>query len=64
MVGSETNPKDSKAWPVLTKLSQEPKHMGAVGTAAATKLALNQLIASLTVIYLGKIAINHAGSDH
>ena len=49
MVGSETNPQDSKAWPVLTQLSQEPKHMGPVGTAAATKLALNQLIASLTV---------------
>lgn len=49
MVGSETNPQDSKAWPVLTKLSQEPKHMGTIGTAAATKLALNQLIASLTV---------------
>lgn len=49
MVGSETNPQESKAWPVLTKLGKEPMHMGAVGTAAATKLALNQLIASLTV---------------
>ena len=49
MVGSEGDPKDSKAWPVLTMLGQDPKHMGAVGTAAATKLALNQLIASLTV---------------
>lgn len=49
MVGSETSPQDSKAWPVLTKLGKEPMHMGAVGTAAATKLALNQLIASLTV---------------
>lgn len=49
MVGSETNPQDSRAWPVLSQLSQDPKHMGPVGTAAATKLALNQLIASLTV---------------
>ena len=49
MVGSETKPQDSRAWPVLTKLGKEPMHMGAVGTAAATKLALNQLIASLTV---------------
>ncbi len=49
MVGSETKPEDSRAWPVLALLGKEPKHMGAVGTAAATKLALNQLIASLTV---------------
>ena len=49
MVGSGTNPQDSRAWPVLTKLGKEPMHMGVVGTAAATKLALNQLIASLTV---------------
>ena len=49
MVGSENDPQDSRAWPVLTSLGKEPMHMGAVGTAAATKLALNQLIASLTV---------------
>lgn len=49
MVGSKTKPQESKAWSVLTKLGKEPMHMGAVGTAAATKLALNQLIASLTV---------------
>ncbi len=34
---------------VLASLGKEPMHMGAVGTAAATKLALSQLIASLTV---------------
>lgn len=49
MVGSETQPESSRAWPVLALLGKEPMHMGAVGTAAATKLALNQLIASLTV---------------
>ena len=49
MVGSESDPQDSRAWPVLASLGKEPMHMGAVGTAAATKLALNQLIASLTV---------------
>ena len=49
MIGSEGDPKGSRAWPVLTLLGQEPKHMGGVGTAAATKLALNQLIASHTV---------------
>ena len=49
MVGSENDPQDSRAWPVLASLGKEPMHMGAVGTAAATKLALNQLIASLTV---------------
>jgi len=48
-VGSENDPQDSRAWPVLASLGKEPMHMGAVGTAAATKLALNQLIASLTV---------------
>ena len=49
MVGSENDPQDSRAWPVLASLGKEPMHMGAVGTAAATKLALSQLIASLTV---------------
>ena len=49
MVGSENDPQDSRAWPVLASLGKEPMHMGPVGTAAATKLALNQLIASLTV---------------
>lgn len=33
---------------LLKHLSLEPKRMGAVGTGAASKLALNQLIASLT----------------
>ena len=34
--------------PLLQMLAVEPKRMGAVGSGAASKLALNQLIASLT----------------
>ena len=34
--------------PLLRQLASEPRLMGAVGTGAASKLALNQLIASLT----------------
>ena len=34
--------------PLLRELASEPRLMGAVGTGAASKLALNQLIASLT----------------
>ena len=34
--------------PLLRLLSEAPKWMGAIGSAAASKLALNQLIASLT----------------
>lgn len=37
-----------RALPVLQELDPQPKHLGAVGSAAHTKLALNQLIASLT----------------
>lgn len=37
-----------QAMPVLSLLSQEPQHLGAVGSAMTAKLALNQLIASLT----------------
>ena len=37
-----------RALPVLRELDPEPKHLGPVGSAAHTKLALNQLIASLT----------------
>jgi 3-hydroxyisobutyrate dehydrogenase len=36
------------ALPLLRQLSQEPVHLGPVGTAMTAKLALNQLIASLT----------------
>ena len=37
-----------EALPLLRDLAPEPRHLGAVGSAMATKLALNQLIASLT----------------
>jgi 3-hydroxyisobutyrate dehydrogenase len=36
------------AQPILTQLSEAPRRLGAVGSAMACKLALNQLIASLT----------------
>lgn len=38
----------NKALPVLQTLGQSPRHIGETGTAAALKLAMNQLIASLT----------------
>jgi 3-hydroxyisobutyrate dehydrogenase len=37
-----------RARPVLADLGGEPHHLGPVGAALTTKLALNQLIASLT----------------
>ena len=37
-----------EAMPVLSQLSQNPVHLGEVGSAMTAKLALNQLIASLT----------------
>ena len=37
-----------QAMPLLRQLASEPRPMGEVGSAMATKLALNQLIASLT----------------
>ncbi|KAK9824263.1 hypothetical protein WJX72_009062 [[Myrmecia] bisecta] len=49
MVGAAQDPADTPAWKVLQSLSKKPLYLGAVGSAAAVKLALNQLIASLTV---------------
>ncbi|GFR48885.1 hypothetical protein Agub_g10828 [Astrephomene gubernaculifera] len=54
MVGAEADPRVSPGdpvWPLLLALGREPDihFMGPVGAAAAVKLALNQLIASLTV---------------
>lgn len=49
MIGSQVEPQQCVAWPVLTALGENPVHIGEVGTAAAVKLALNQLIAALTV---------------
>ena len=47
MVGGELADLE-RARPALTALGGEPRHLGPVGTALHTKLALNQLIASLT----------------
>jgi 3-hydroxyisobutyrate dehydrogenase len=47
MVGGELADLE-RARPVLTVLGDEPHHLGPVGAALTTKLALNQLIASLT----------------
>lgn len=41
--------------PVLRCFGSEPKLVGAVGTAAAVKLALNQLIGSLTAAYAASL---------
>lgn len=49
MVGCDSDPASSRAWPVLQAFGHNIQHMGGVGTGAATKLAMNQLIASLTV---------------
>lgn len=47
MVGS--TPAEFQKWqPLLKYFSPQPIHVGAVGTASAMKLALNQLIAGLT----------------
>jgi 3-hydroxyisobutyrate dehydrogenase len=47
MVGGDANTLE-RARPLLADLGGEPHHLGAVGAALHTKLALNQLIASLT----------------
>jgi 3-hydroxyisobutyrate dehydrogenase len=47
---------------LLKHLSQQPKLVGPVGSGAATKIALNQLIASLTHSFsLSLRLIQHAG---
>jgi 3-hydroxyisobutyrate dehydrogenase len=43
--------------PILQDLGETPRHMGEVGTAAATKLALNQLIGSLTSAFSISLAL-------
>ncbi len=43
--------------PILKDLGESPRHMGEVGTAAATKLALNQLIGSLTSAFSISLAL-------
>lgn len=66
MVGASDEPTKCTAWPVLQALGQNPVHIGDVGTAAAVKLALNQLIASLTVGFstsLGLLQANNVDVD-
>lgn len=53
-----------RALPVLRELDAAPKHLGPVGAAAHTKLALNQLIASLTHSFsLALHGVQAAGVD-
>lgn len=54
-VGSDSDPQATPVWPVLKALGSAPEWVGPVGTAAGVKLALNQLIGSLTVRALGPI---------
>lgn len=54
MVGG-TEEQLQKWLPVLQCFGSEPKLVGAVGTAAAVKLALNQLIGSLTAAYAASL---------
>jgi 3-hydroxyisobutyrate dehydrogenase len=50
--------------PVFEALSQEPRHIGAIGQAAALKLAMNQLIAGLTATFsLSLGLVRRAGLD-
>jgi 3-hydroxyisobutyrate dehydrogenase len=50
MVGSTAEPFTTYA-PLLNHLGENPIHVGEVGTAAALKLAMNQLIGSLTAAF-------------
>ncbi|MEB3213304.1 MAG: NAD(P)-dependent oxidoreductase [Leptolyngbyaceae bacterium] len=50
--------------PVLQCFGSEPLHMGAIGTASATKLAMNQLIGSLTTAFALSLGmVQQAGID-
>lgn len=49
MVGADEDPQALPAWNVIKALGKDPIFVGAVGQAAAIKLALNQLVAALTV---------------
>lgn len=55
MVGS--TPEQFQRWlPLLQHLGPEPLHLGEVGNASATKLAMNQLIGSLTAAFASSLA--------
>jgi len=63
MVGG-TSTDLARALPLLRELDPEPKHLGPVGAASHTKLALNQLIASLTHSFsLSLHLVQQAGVD-
>jgi 3-hydroxyisobutyrate dehydrogenase len=63
MVGGEAAALE-RARPVLTALGGEPRLLGPVGAALTTKLALNQLIASLTHSFsLSLHLVQRAGVD-
>ncbi|MBE9190738.1 NAD(P)-dependent oxidoreductase [Gloeocapsopsis crepidinum LEGE 06123] len=56
MVGA--TPEQFQRWlPLLQNFGSEPLHIGEVGTAAAVKLALNQLIASLTTAFAQSLGL-------
>lgn len=64
MVGAPSDPTGGAVWPVLTALGKEPNYIGPVGTAAAVKLALNQLIASLTIGFSTSLGlVQRSGAD-
>ena len=54
----------TRALPLLRSLDPSPRHLGALGAASHTKLALNQLIASLTHSFsLSLHVVQQAGVD-
>ncbi len=56
MVGA--TPEQFQRWrPLLTCFSPDPIHLGAVGAAATVKLAMNQLIGSLTTAFSLSLAL-------
>ena len=63
MVGGGTSAL-TRALPLLRELTDAPRHLGPVGAASHTKLALNQLIASLTHSFsLSLHLVQQAGVD-
>jgi 3-hydroxyisobutyrate dehydrogenase len=63
MVGS--TPEQFQQWrSLLTNFGPDPLHIGLVGSAAALKLALNQLIASLTTAFASSLSfVQQQGVD-
>lgn len=55
MVGS--TPEQFAQWSPLLQIFGQPMHLGSVGAAAATKLAMNQLIGALTVGFAQSLAL-------